>query len=230
MTITKPMKWGIGIGVVVLIGILSQCGGSDGETSTPKTMKPAQVEVKGDLKGCYEVVDREYKINSDGYSRLVSVELKRTDKELPFSVEEIDVFDNEKTTQKTLLVGFGIEMLDSIGDVIDVRQPTMSSYSDDDILSILNLKPGDTGIIRWSVDGSPVKFRITSIVKTHDPSAVKEDLFDKAVDKILEEDDESKEDAAEDENLDEDLKNAEKAMDAAQKVLETEKELFELLK
>ncbi|MBQ2906817.1 MAG: hypothetical protein IJE47_03490, partial [Bacteroidales bacterium] len=54
----------IGIGVIILIGLLSSIGGNDKSEEQQEQkeliLKAAQTEIKGDLKGCYEVVDKDY--------------------------------------------------------------------------------------------------------------------------------------------------------------------------
>ena len=57
----------IGVGVIILISLLSNIGGnSDSTPQEPREeliLKAAQTEIKGDLKGCYEIVDKNYKVN-----------------------------------------------------------------------------------------------------------------------------------------------------------------------
>ena len=79
----------IGIGVIILIGLLSTIGGNDKSEEQQEQkeliLKAAQTEIKGDLKGCYEVVDKDYKVKfaQKSYENdVITVELKRTNKEL----------------------------------------------------------------------------------------------------------------------------------------------------
>ena len=55
----------IGIGVVILITLLaniSSCDNDEVKETKEIVLKAAQTEIKGELKGCYEVVDKNYKV------------------------------------------------------------------------------------------------------------------------------------------------------------------------
>ncbi len=208
--------------------LLTGCGGESKKEATveeePTKLSAAQTELKGDLKGCYEVVEKEYKLKYESYyGDIISVELKRTDKALPFDADKVDVFSNESSTDKTMLVGFGIEFLDEDGDVLDVIQPSDWSYSSKDVISLFGLQTDDTGIIRWKVDKDikPVKFRITSLTKAHTPKAKESDALDKAIEKALDTDDS---------DVKENLDDVKKAAEATKKAAEAGAALLDLLK
>lgn len=158
-----------------LAALLMSCGGNKKAESLIAT--PETTEVKGALKGCYEVVQKDYTIKENGsWGYLISVELKRTDKELPFDPQKTTSFgvsEDGKPTQ----AGFGIELLDENGDVVEIKNANDGglggAYSSDDIDAALQLNSGETGIIRWTVDveNKPVLFRITSAVSTSNYSS-----------------------------------------------------------
>lgn len=149
-----------------LAALLMSCGGNK---KAELTLTPETTELKGPLKGCYEVVQKEYTVMDDSWSHVLNVELKRTDKELPFDPQKatsFNVYDEENPTQ----VGFGIELLDEDGNVVEITNASGTGlsgpYSSDDIVAAIALAPGETGIVRWSIDeeNEPASFRITSAV------------------------------------------------------------------
>lgn len=151
-----------------LAALLMSCGGNKKVESL--TAKPETTQIKGVLKGCYEVVQKDYTIKENGsWGSLISVELKRTDKELPFDSQKATSFSVSEDG-KPIQVGFGIELLDENGDVVEVKNANTGGaggvYSSDDIDAAIQLGSGETGIVRWSVnaENKPVSFRITSAV------------------------------------------------------------------
>ena len=176
--------------------LLMSCGG---DKKTELTVTPETTEIKGPLKGCYEVVLKDYTIQQNSWSALINVELKRTNKELPFDPQEASSFDVYNDIQ----VGFGIELIDEDGEVVEITNANATGlsgpYSSDDIDAAINLAPGEIGIVRWSVDmdNEPASFRITSAVSKGknnsghsssvitEPSTIKESSndWDKVLDK-----------------------------------------------
>lgn len=151
--------------------LLMSCGG---DKKTELTLTPETTEIKGPLKGCYEVVQQDYMIQQqNSWSSLINVELKRTNQELPFDPQTASGFDGYAET----LVGFGIELIDEDGEVVEVIDANATGlsgpYSSDDIEAAINLTPGETGIVRWSVDmeNEPVSFRITSAISKGNSSS-----------------------------------------------------------
>lgn len=154
--------------VFSLAALLVGCGGNKKVESL--TAKPETTEIKGVLKGCYEVIQKDYAIKENGsWGHLISVELKRTDKELPFDPQKATSFSVSEDG-KPIQVGFGIELLDENGDVVEIKNANTGgvggAYSSDDIDAAIQLGSGETGIVRWSVnaENKPVTFRITSAV------------------------------------------------------------------
>lgn len=156
--------------VLGLAALLASCGGN--KKAEPLKVTPETTEIKGALKGCYEVVQKDYSVKENGsFGHLISVELKRTDKELPFDPQKTTSFgvsEDGKPTQ----AGFGIELLDENGDVVEIKNANDGgfggAYSSDDIDAALQLNSGEIGIVRWTVEveNKPVSFRITSALST----------------------------------------------------------------
>lgn len=177
----------IGIGVVILIGLLSNIGscGDDNEKREVKdlTLKAAQTEIKGDLKGCYEVVDKSYKVRfGQSYERdAVTVELKRTSNELPYDRRNVVIYPDADESSAEYCAGFGIEILNSNGDVIDKINAMATPYSCDEMRTALKLLPDETTTIEFRFDdlSDAASFRITSIVEENTKA---KSAFEKEID------------------------------------------------
>lgn len=164
----------IGIGVVVLISLFSNLGGNDDTTSSPQepkelVIKAAQTEIKGDLKGCYEVVDKNYRVKfaRQSYERdVVTVELLRTSKELPYDRKNVVIFPEADESSAENCAGFGIEILDVYGDVIGKVNANSTPYSWDEMTAALQLLPDETATIAFHIEdlSEAVSFRVTSMV------------------------------------------------------------------
>lgn len=151
--------------------VLTACGGKSKSDSEGQTeyMKPETTEVGGDLGECFTVVDKEYKITGE-FPRIITVELERTDEELPFDVKNSTIYSYSTFSSSSYIqVGFGIEFLDDDDNVLDKVSASGSglsgSYSPDEAVDLVKLKPGSKGNIRFSVESeadTATKFRITS--------------------------------------------------------------------
>ena len=211
----------IGIGVVVLFAIIaSMCGGSKDkekekeekqeEAKQEIVLKAAQTELKGDLKGCFEIVVKNYKIKDDGYgSDVIVVELKRTAQALPFDRDDVTTFGEAKGATAENCADFGIEILNADGDVIEKKAATESPCSNTEVMEVLKLLTDETATIQFSFYNSKdlkdgVSFRITSAVQKNEQSK-----------KALEEEEakKSKEKSSDEQALD----DAEKALELAGK-------------
>ena len=158
------------------IGLMTSCGGGkDNENekvSGNEIMSPETITISGGLEDCFVVVDKEYKITDDGaFSKLLTVELQRTEDELPFELTPSTNLQSFYTSMADpfIKVGFGIEFLDDDGNVlgkVSASAPgTSASYSPDEAIDIVKLRPGEKGCIRFSVDETEqqaTKFRISS--------------------------------------------------------------------
>ena len=148
----------IGIGVVVLISLFSNIGGNE-ETTTqePKELiiKAAQTAIKGDLKGCYEVVDKNYRVKfaQKSYeSDIVTVELLRTSQQLPYDRKNVVIYPEADESSAENCAGFGIEILDAYGDVIEKINANATPYSWDEMTAALQLLPEETTTIAFHLD------------------------------------------------------------------------------
>lgn len=151
--------------------MLSSCGGGGNNkdnSSNEPVLKASQTELKGDLKGCYEVVDKNYKLTTDGYGYDLVIELKRTSKELPCDRKNIVNYGDAEESKADFCGGFGLEVLDENGDVID-KCSAKSPYSRDEIDVALQLLPDETTTIRFCLYEKEVtnatSFRISSLVE-----------------------------------------------------------------
>ncbi len=181
--------------ILCLTALLAvSCGkkGSDSDSDSvagkdaPKegVIKAETTTVSGDLGECYKVVDREYKPTGE-HPALLTVELERTEAELPFDTNAYHLlpFGGYRTDGGAYAnVGFGIEMLDADGNVIDKVSANgagvSGAYSSDDNIELVKLTPGSKGSIRFQMPfkeedaAKVVKFRITSAYQLNgDPSA-----------------------------------------------------------
>ena len=130
---------------------------------------PETTTVKGSLNGCFEVVDRVYKLIDDYGTPKIRVELKRTSAPLPFKVTDIVDMDDAYGSGKSKVFGIGVEFLDADGEVVATENPCST---DGDCL-MFSLNTDETATIElniWDDDniGTAVKFRVTSIVKENE--------------------------------------------------------------
>lgn len=156
------------IAAIVLAGIsLISCEGKKQLSMSPQT-----TELSGDLKGYFEVVDKEIAAGEDSWS-LWNIELKRTDKPFPWDngITLANFNDSYSDGRAYCKVGFGLETFDEKGNLVGKRAATacglMGPYSSQDVIDLMKLQLGETGFIRW--DGLKEKeakgkltFRITS--------------------------------------------------------------------
>lgn len=163
--------------IAIMAVCLAACGGKKGsEEKEEIVLTPETAQIKGDLGDYFEVVDKEYPITDD-WGDMVSIEVKRTDVDYSFDLKGVEPYG---TYGKGVTgnAGFGIEILDENGNVIEKVAATASGlggmYSSDDMKEALKLKAGETGTVRWSFDfdsdKKPAKFRLTSAYEEVDSS------------------------------------------------------------
>ena len=165
------MRRFIGLLSLVLL-FFSSCGGNKNEKEDIR-LKPASTNVSGQLGKCFTVVDREYKATGSWGLGVISVELQRTNETLPFVLGGRELISyNVSTYEPNVQVGFGIEFLDSEGNVLDKVSANANgfsgSYDPDEAVELVNLNPGEVGTIRFSVNNDAkdaVAFRISSSYK-----------------------------------------------------------------
>ena len=210
--------------------LLCSCGGGSSSSSESNTeeapkehiLKAAQTEIKGDLKGCYELVDKNYKIKPTEYRNEILVELKRTSKDLPYDRKNVVIFDDAKKSSAEFCAGFGFELLDENGDVIYKHDATRESYVDDkDLTAALQLLPDETTTIRYRLEDEDivgaVSIRILSIVQPNEErKTAMGDLVEAAK-------------AASDMSKDADIEDAEKAIETAGKAMDAASKMLDAL-
>lgn len=143
--------------ILIASTIFTSCGGGEKKETNEVTIKPKSTSIKGDLGDYFEVVDKDYVIKVEEGSfmggGIISVEVKRTDKDFDFPTDNINPFGTNGG--EDYHVGFGIELLGESGP-ITVKQATEGGmggpYSSEDVTGLMKLKKGETGYIRWSVD------------------------------------------------------------------------------
>ena len=163
--------------IAIMAVCLAACGGKKGsEEKEEIVLTPETTQIKGDLGDYFEVVEKEYTVTND-FGDMVSIEVKRTDADFSFDLKGVEPYG---TYGKGVTgnAGFGIEILDEDGNVIEKVAATASGlggmYSSDDMKEALKLKAGETGTVRWSFhfdgDKKPAKFRLTSAYEEVDSS------------------------------------------------------------
>lgn len=188
----------------------ASCGGnssnsekaSESETAQKEhVVKPTQTEIKGDLKGYFEAVDKETPITKDMSANVISVEIKRTEKELPFDRKDVTIFPEADDSEKSYVAGFGIEVLDDKDNVIAKAEANSTPYSWDEMKASLQTLPGETATIKFHFYDDLSKASSYRILSTLEKNEKKEKekskadkLLDKAVDKAVEKADEIEED------------------------------------
>lgn len=161
--------------VAVISLCLISCSGKKNEEKQEIILKPETTEVTGDLEDCFVVIDREYKATEGFGNGIITVEIERTDEDLPFDLEGKHLFSfSQFAAVAYIQVGFGIEFLDADGNILDKVDANGSgfsgSYSPDEAVALVKLKPGKKGTIRFSIKDAAkeaVSFRITSAYESN---------------------------------------------------------------
>ena len=232
----------IGIGVFLLISLLSSMCSGGSEEVAPKELilKPAQTEIKGDLKGCYEVVDKNYKVKfaTKSYENdVITVELKRTAEPLPYDRKNVVIFPEASKSTAENCAGFGVEILNADGDVIDKKNANATPYSWDEMTTALQLLTDDTATIQFHFDNlnEAASFRVTSIVMENEElkAAQAKAEAKKGDDSLIESLTGLAKEAAKLDSDDDDLEDLEKeaeiALKAADKTLELAGKMLDVL-
>lgn len=158
----------------MLFLLAASCGkkqnSNDGQNDVIE-LKPASIEISGEMEGCFTVIDRNYKVKFEDFvGGVLTVELVRTDNPLPFSNDDRELYSySSYSASPYVQVGFGIDLLDEDGNIIDKTSASASGlsgpYSPDECVELVKLSEGKTGTIRFSIseDAKEVtSFRITS--------------------------------------------------------------------
>lgn len=132
---------------------------SCGEKSKDATLTPTSTIVSGDLKEYFTVVDKpitvKYDENAFSGKYMITVELQRTNTPFAFDSEGLEPvgISGESVTGN---YGIGIDVLDTLGNVVLTVSPTASGlggvYSYDDLIKLMGLGEGETAFVRWSTN------------------------------------------------------------------------------
>jgi len=143
------------LSVALLSLAFYSCGKSSSSSSDSSKVTPETTKVEGDLRECFEVVDKGYTPKeSDGiYDRSLIIELKRTSEELPVDLRGL-TYDNDYRTWIDDLQGkeykilFDVSLLDEDGNIVATTSSGDSYYSDVklqfDVKKIPNLSEAET--------------------------------------------------------------------------------------
>ena len=196
------------------IALLSICMVSCSEKKSEEiVLTPSSSEVSGDLSDCFTVDYRDYKVTKNSLYDIVTIEIERTDKDLPFELGDRELCSfSSHLFAANVQVGFGIEFLDEDGNIVDKVSAdgsgTSGSYDTDEAVALCKLKSGQKGTIRFTIHEeakNAVSFRISSAYKENKESesnlTTTEDNSDLSSDEI------SDNDFDEDDELDEDDDN-----------------------
>lgn len=118
-------------------------------------LKPKTTKVKGELGFCYDVLDKEYELTeNNGETAVLTVELKMNGNGIPFNPNLAGTYANFDEGGY-IAVGFGIEITDTNGVVIDATLANSKGkdtprYAEDG-LKLLNMRAGQTGILRFVI-------------------------------------------------------------------------------
>lgn len=163
----------------VLAICVASCGGKKGSNDSEQIIvKPIETTVSGDMEGCFTVVDKEYKTTGAWANGIITVELERTDQELPFELNGRELLPfSTSDASANVQVGFGIEFLDADGNIVDKVSADGSgiseSYDSEEAVALCKLKPGEKGTIRFTVNSEAkdaVCFRITTAYEENEGS------------------------------------------------------------
>ena len=149
--------------------LLASCGGKKGNSDEAIKLTPETTHIKGELGDYFEVVDKEYTVTTNDLGDLVSIEVKRTDVDYAFDIKGVEPYGYSGRGVNGH-AGFGIEILDENGNVIEKSAATTGGiggmYSSDDMKEALKLRADETGTVRWlfhfDTNKKPAKFRLTS--------------------------------------------------------------------
>lgn len=208
---------------------LTSCGSSQKTEEAPIAIKPSTTAIKGELRDLFTVVDKEYTLTDEEFGRDkgVNIEILRTDIDLPFNKDEVGSTGDKGSKDVKYLVGFGIELLDSLDNVIEVINASdYGSPSGESIKSAIASAAGETTSLKFRFevkDKKPSKFRIISILRPNVPE--EETTTEETV--VAEEDESSNDDSSDD--LDKTIKQTKEAMEAAGKAAKVTKDLMDLL-
>lgn len=173
--------------MAVIAMFMTACGGSDSDATdgegqdasatndlvgvAGESMAPDSEEISGELGEFFTVEKKVYKYSGNLIQKMI-IELKRTDKELPFTyspdLQIIDPSSAKYRSEPFLAASFGINYLSADNDIIAKEDPNSYNHvgSTSELLSLFALNPGEKGSLEIEIyDRQPleaVKFHLTS--------------------------------------------------------------------
>ena len=111
------------LSVALLSLAFYSCGKSSSSSSDSSKVTPETTKVEGDLRECFEVVDKEYTPKESdhwNYDRSLIIELKRTSEELPVDLRGL-TYDwgwIDKLQGKEYNIYFDVSLLDEDGNIV----------------------------------------------------------------------------------------------------------------
>lgn len=216
------------VALSVLAVALTSCGSSEKKEEAPITIKPSTTAIKGDLRDLFTVVDKEYTLTDERYSstKHLTIEIQRTDAVLEYDKNEIGSRAEKGDKDVKYIAGFGIELLDSLDNVIKVIDvDDWYSPSGESIKSAFSSAAGETTSLEFEIDYDikPAKFRVISSLRPNVPE--EETTTEETI--VAEEEETTSDDSSDD--LDKTIKQTKEAMEVAGKAAKATKELMDLL-
>lgn len=134
-----------------------------GLASCSQKVKVSDDDISGALEGAFEAVEGEYEVEKDeNGNRFITVEIKRTDETVPYTDENISVF-NQNVREQYTVAGFGYESYNKSDKQTSSVKPSENDTSIEEQLALLKLKPGKTGkLTLFFKDEIPAEVKITS--------------------------------------------------------------------
>lgn len=219
-----------GVAAIASLMLCVGCGG--GSSTQPKevVLKAAQTAIKGDLKGCYEVVDKNYRVKfatESWENDVVTVELKRTETALPYDRKNVVIFPEADESSAEYCAGFGCEVLDADGNVLDKITANATPYSWDEMTAALQLLPDETTTIDFHFDdlSEAASFRITSLVQ---PNEERKITLGTEIDAVMDIAEQAAK-LSDEVDIDEVQADAEKALEMAGKSMELASDMLNML-
>lgn len=142
------------LSVALLSLAFYSCGKSSSSSSDSSKVTPETTKVEGDLRECFEVVDKEYTPKESdhwNYDRSLIIELKRTSEELPVDLRGLTYVNwrwIDELQGKKYNIFFDVSLLDEDGNIVATTS-SGDSYNPDvelqfDVTKIPNLSEAET--------------------------------------------------------------------------------------
>lgn len=156
--------------LITILTVFVNCGKKNGNNDETIELNPESTNVKGDLRDCFEVVDRVYKTDNS-WGTCLNVELRRKSDKLPES------FKGCNSVGKGVMVGnileahvrvnIIVELLDADGNIIE-KSTTDDWDNSEQCSDLFKLAIGESGTVKVSFRSlneqikNASKFRVSS--------------------------------------------------------------------